>query len=85
MQLIKITNNTNTAVGTNANQVRANGVTYSGFSQGAVQTDTNGQITHYRLTNGSAYLAVGTLVVEVGLLADNGRFCVQLTSRQGRT
>ena len=85
MQLIKVTNNTNTAVGTGVTQVPANSTYYSGFSQGAVITNLDGQITHYRFTNGQTPAAVGSLLVEVGLLADNGRFCVQLTTRHGRT
>ena len=83
MQLIKITNPTAATV----SGVPANTSRYLGFSQGAIQTDTDGMITGWRQTNQGAdtFTAVGALRVEVGLLADNGRFCVQLTSRQGRT
>ena len=85
MQLIKLTNPTGTEIGTGNTALAANSVTYSGFSQGAVRTDANGQITHFRVTNGEGFREVSTALVEVGILADNGRFCVHLTSRHGRT
>ena len=81
MQLIKVT-----TAATGQFGIAANSVGYFGFSQGALQTTADGQINALRVTNQGNPVALSAGVrVEVGLLADNGRFCVQLTRRHGRT
>ena len=84
MLLIGFTN-TGTSIGTGGNTIPV-GISYFGFSQGAVLTNGNGVITHARVSNGEAVntaanAASATLLIEVGVLTNSGNFSRHLTSR----
>ena len=80
--LIKITNgNAATQFG-----VTSDGVGYTDFATALTETNSSGQITRFRPGYETAVVTLPTgVTVEVGRLADNGRFSVHLSSRHGRT
>ena len=84
-QLLKLTNSSNTNNTIQGATVVPGGSYYVQLGQARVVTDASGMITNFALTNGNTVIATTDWVVETGLLVDNGRFCVHLTSRHGRT
>ena len=80
--LIKITNdNAATQFG-----VTSGGVGYTDFATALIETNSSGQITRFRPGYETAVVALPSgVTLEVGRLADNGRFSVHLSSNYGRT
>ena len=80
--LIKIINS-GSSTGSGGNTIPA-GISYFGFSQGSVTTNTSNAIVGFSVTNGAALTAVtptGDIRVQVGNLGDGGTFRPVLDSQ----